>query len=105
MTLKYARNVAMNDVEIGWEEPHAPTWQSGLVVDNVEDLLLDGMRIDNAPESNQPVLRLNEANGVLIRQSSIGSVHVTGSKSRAVRLVETEATVTADSGVAPVMVK
>jgi polygalacturonase len=105
MTLKYARNVAMNDVEIGWEEPHATSWQSGLVVDNVEDLLLDGMRIDNAPESNQPVLRLNEANGVLIRQSSIGSVHVTGSKSRAVRLVETEATVTADSGVAPVMVK
>ena len=69
MTLKYARNVAMNDVEIGWEEPHAATWQSGLMVDQVQDLLLDGMRIDAAPGSNQPVLRLNDADGVLIRQS------------------------------------
>ena len=30
MTLRYARDVAMNDVEIRWEEPHTATWQSGL---------------------------------------------------------------------------
>jgi hypothetical protein len=105
MTLQYARDVAMNDVEIAWEEPHAVTWQTGLRVDRVEDLLLDGMKIDAAPGSDQPVVRLNDADGVWIRQSRIGHVHVTGSKSRNVRLVETEATVTADPGVAPVMVK
>jgi Glycosyl hydrolases family 28 len=105
MTLQYARDVSMNDVEIAWEEPHAATWQSGLVVDQVEDLMLDGTRIDAAPGSDQPVLRLNDVDGVLVRQSRIGSVHVTGSKTRAVRLVETDAKVTADPGVVPVIVK
>jgi polygalacturonase len=105
MTLQYARDVAMNDVEIAWEEPHAATWQAGLLVNQVEDLLLDGVRIDAAPGSDQPVLRLNDADGVLVRQSRIGSVQVTGSKSRAVRLVETDAKVTTDPGVAPVIAK
>jgi len=105
MTLEYAREVAMNDVEIAWEEPHAVTWQTGLMVDQVEDLLLDGTRTDAAPGSDQSVLRLNDADGVLIGRSRVGSVHVTGSKSRAVHLVKTEATVTADPGVAPVIVK
>jgi hypothetical protein len=105
MTLQYARDVAMNDVEIAWEEPHATTWQTGLMVDQVEDLLLDGARIDAAPGSDQPVLRLNDVDGVLVRQSRIGSVHVTGSKSRDVRLVETEAKLTEGPGVAPVIVK
>ena len=39
MTLKYARDVAMKDVEIRWEEPHASTWKSGLLVDHVKGLL------------------------------------------------------------------
>ena len=51
MTLEYARDVAMNDVEIAWEEPHAASWQTGLVVNQVEDLLLDGARIDAVPGS------------------------------------------------------
>src|ERR1700722_2847638 len=29
MTLKYARDVALNDVEIAWEAPHASSWQTG----------------------------------------------------------------------------
>ncbi len=102
MTLKYARNVAMNDVEIAWEEPHAATWQSGLVVDDVEDLTLDGARIDAAPGSSQPVLRLNNANGVLDSAFKHRFRPRHGNKSRDVRLVETEAKVTADPGVPPV---
>ena len=105
MTLKYARDVAMNDVEIAWEEPHAATWQTGLLADQVQDLLVDGTRIDAAPNSNQPVFRLNDADGVVVRQSRIASVDVTGSKSRGVRLVETEAKVTSDRGVASVTTK
>jgi len=101
MTLKYARDVALND----WEKPHASTWQNGLVVDQVADLLLDGARIHVAPGSDQPVLRLNDAAGVLIRGSRIASIHVTGSKSKAVRLVETDAKVTSDPGVAQVIMK
>jgi hypothetical protein len=105
LTLRYARDVAMKDVEIRWEEPHTATWQSGLMADQVQDLLLEDLRIDAAPGSNQPVLRLNDADGVLIRQSQIASVDVTGIRSRAVRLVDTEAKVTAGPGVPPVIVK
>jgi hypothetical protein len=105
MTLKYARNVQMNDVDIAWEEPHAATWQSGLAADQVQNLLLEDMRIDAAPGSDQPVLPLNDADGVVIRQSQIASVNVTGASSRAVRLVETDASVTSGPGVAPVTMK
>lgn len=94
ITLKYARDVALNDVEIAWEQPQASTWQAGLVVDQVEDLQLDDTRIAAAPGSGKPVLQLNDADGVLIRQSRIASINVTGSKSRGVRLVDTEAKLT-----------
>jgi polygalacturonase len=105
MALKYARNVEMKDVDIAWEEPHAATWQSGLTADQVQDLLLEDMRIDAAPGSAQPVLRLNDADGVVIRQSQIASLDVAGRRSRAVRLVDTEAKVTAGPGLPSVLVK
>jgi hypothetical protein len=105
MTLKYARDIAMKDVEIHWEEPYSATWKSGLMVDQVKDLLLSDMRIDAAPGSDQPVLFLNDAEGVTLRQSRVGSVHITGSKSQGVRLVETESKVTTEPGVPPEVVK
>ena len=105
MKLKYARDVAMKDVDVRWEEPHAGSWQSGMVVDQVQNLLLEDLDIDSAPGSGQPVLRLNDADGVIVRQSRIASVHVTGAKSRGVRLVDTEAKATTGDGVAPVIVK
>ena len=104
MTLQYARDVEMNDVEMHWEEPHASTWTSGLVVNNVQDLTLEDMRIDAAPGSSQPALRLNDADGVLVRDSRVPSIGVSG-KSRAVRLVDTEAKLTQGPGVEPVTVK
>jgi hypothetical protein len=95
----------MNDVDIIWEEPHASTWESGLVVDEVDNLSLDSMRIDAAPGSDRPVVRLNNANNVLITRSSIASVQITGRKSGAVRLLETDANVAEEPGLAPVIVK
>jgi polygalacturonase len=105
ITLKYARDVEMKDVAVRWEEPHAATWQSGLVVDQVKDLLLEDMRIDAVPGSDHPVVRLNDADGVTVRQSRVGSVHIAGSKSKAVVLVGSDAKVTSDSGLMPVTLK
>ncbi len=105
MTLRYARDVAMNDVEVAWEEPHADTWKSGFVAEDVEDLRLDGARFDAVPGSSEPVLRLNNASGVKIRRSDIASLHVAGSKSKDIQLFETEAKVTEDEGVPQVKVK
>ena len=96
MTLKYARDLAMNDVEIRWDVPHASTWQSGLVADQIQDLLLEDARIDAAPGSDQPVVRLTDADGVLVRHSRIGSVHVSGAKSRGVRVMDSETKITTD---------
>jgi hypothetical protein len=105
MTLKYARDIAMKDVEIHWEDPYAATWQSGLVADQVKELQLEDMTVDPAPGSSQPVLRLNDAEGVTVRQSRAASVQVTGSKSKAVHIVESESTVTIGPGVPPEAVK
>jgi polygalacturonase len=105
MTLRYARDVAMDDVELAWEKPFASTWLTGFSVDQVEDLTINNSRIDAAPCSRQPVLRLNDAAGVVVRGSRIASIDVTGGKSRGVRLVETEAKLTSGPGVAPVTVK
>jgi len=82
-------------VEIHWEEPHAATWASGFVADQVKDLVLDNATFDAAPGSAKPVLRLNDADGVTLRDSQIASVRVTGGKSQAVRLIDTESNVTA----------
>jgi len=102
MTLRYARDVAMKDVELRWEEPHAATWQSGLIASNVEDLVLEGMRMDAAPGSEHAVLRLADSEGVLIRQSRVPSLHV-GGGGKSVRLVDTDAKATADPGVDPLL--
>jgi hypothetical protein len=103
MTLKYARNVEINDVDIAWEEPHASTWQSAFAIDQVNDLLLDDMALDAVPGSDHPVLQLNDAVGVVVRHSHMATVQVTG-KSRGVHLVETKAKVTTDPDVPPVTV-
>ncbi len=94
MTLKYARDVKMTGVEIHWDEPHAATWQSGFVADQVKGLALNDVSFDSAPGSLQPVMRLNDADGVILRQSDVASLHVTGATSRNVRLLETGSQVT-----------
>ena len=88
MTLKYARDVAMKDVEIHWQELTLATPKLGLMIDQVKDLLLSDMRIDAAPGSDQPAPFLNDAEGVTGEAVTrgIGSRH--GSKSQGVRLVE-----------------
>ncbi|MGB6689254.1 MAG: glycosyl hydrolase family 28 protein [Terracidiphilus sp.] len=99
MTLKYARDVKMDGVEIHWEEPHATTWQSGFVADQVKDLTLNGVTVDAAPGSSQPVMRLNDAEGVTVRDSQVASVQVTGAKSRAIRLIDTDSHLLTSPGV------
>ena len=99
MTLKYARDVEMKDVELHWETPQASSWKSGLMVDLVKDLDLDGVRIDPVPGSDQPVLCVNNSEEVAVRHSRVASVHVTGSKSRGIKLVETKSKLTTGPGV------
>jgi polygalacturonase len=49
MTLRDARNFSMRDVVIRWEKPESATWQTGLRVENVQNLLLDGLDLAAVP--------------------------------------------------------
>ncbi len=46
---KQARNLRLRDVEIVWQGPGSEKWESGLAFDQVQDLVLDGLRTVQAP--------------------------------------------------------
>jgi hypothetical protein len=98
--LRHARNFSLKDVEIRWEKPEATTWKTGLAVDNVQDLVLDGVDIAQAPGSSAPVLSLKNVENVTLRHSRAATLHVAGAQSRKIRLVDTEASVSTDPDVA-----
>ena len=90
VTLRYARNFTLKDVEIRWERPESPTWNTGLQADNVRDVLLDGVDVPTR-------LILQDVDGVTVRQSRAPLIEVTGKRSRNIRLPNTEAEVRLES--------
>lgn len=100
MTLRHARNFTLKDVEVRWERPYAATWRTGLRVENVQNVLMDGVDIAAAPGSNAPVVALKDVDGVTMRHSRTATVQVAGQRSRKIRLVDTEAVVASEPEVA-----
>ncbi len=100
MTLRHARNFTLKDVEVRWEKPYSVTWRTGLRVENVQNVLLDGVDVAAAPGSNAPVLALQDVDGVTLLHSRSATVHIAGQKSRKIRLVDTESVVTSEPEVA-----
>jgi polygalacturonase len=92
MTLRYARNFTMKDVEIRWEKPESPTWKYGLEVDQAADLLLDGV---SAPSP----ATLKNVERVTVRHSRVPAMHISGARSRGIRVSDTEGKVTTGSEV------
>jgi len=88
MTLRYARNFTMRDVEIRWEKPESPTWKAGLQVEDVRDLLLEGV---NAPMR----ISLKNVENVTVRQSRTPVLQVSGAASRGIRVLDSEGTLAA----------
>ena len=93
LTLRDARNFTMKDVEIRWEKPESPTWKAGLQVENVADLLLEGVEIPTR-------MTLKDAGNVTVRNSHVTALQVSGARSRKIRLVDTEGTLAVDADVA-----
>jgi polygalacturonase len=100
ITLRDARNFTMKDVEVRWEKPEAATWQTGLRVENVQNLLLDGLDVATPPGSHGDVIELKDADGVTLRHSRAASIHVAGQRSRKIRLFDTESVISSDPDVA-----
>jgi polygalacturonase len=93
MTLRYARNFTMRDVEIRWEKPESPTWKAGMQVEDVRDLLLEGVDVPM-------LMSLKNAENVTIRQSKTPSLEISGAASRGIRVVDSEGTLAAGPEVA-----
>jgi polygalacturonase len=85
LTLRDARNFSMRDVEIRWEKLESPTWKTGMRIEDVSDLLLEGV---NVPMR----MTLKNVQNATVRQSHVPAVEVSGGKSRGIRLVDSEGT-------------
>ena len=85
MTLRYARNFSMKDVEIRWEKPESPTWKAGMQVEDVRDLLLEGV---NAPMR----MSLKNVENVTVRQSRTPVLVISGAASRGIRVLDSDGT-------------
>jgi polygalacturonase len=94
MTLRDARNFTMKDVEVRWEKPESATWQTGLRVGNVENLLLEGVDIAAAPGSHAEALSFKDADGVTLRNSHAARIHVSGRRTHKIRVLDTESVIT-----------
>jgi hypothetical protein len=97
--LRQARNFSMKDVQIRWDQPHSPTWRSGLAAEGVEDLRLDAVDVEAAPASTAPVIELTSAKNVTLRASRAETIYLAGKETRDVRLFETDSKISADSDV------
>jgi hypothetical protein len=68
MTIENARNFRLNDVKIIWEGPTSSHWESALVVNNVQKLVLDGLSARQAANDTQaPAVVLNGVDGAVVR--------------------------------------
>ncbi len=96
LTLREARNFIMRDVEIGWEKPASAEWQTGLRVENVDGLLLDGVDVAAAPGKNAPAIALKDVENVTVRHSRASALKISGRRTRKIRLHDTDAVVATD---------
>jgi hypothetical protein len=70
LTVENARNIKLKDVQIGFEAPSNDHWESALVVENVDGLLLDGVGARPAPNGTAaPAVVLRDAQNVVVRHS------------------------------------
>jgi hypothetical protein len=83
----------MKDVDIHWEKPESPTWKAGLQIEDVADLLLDGVDVPTR-------MTLNNVDGLTVRHSRAPALHISGARSRKIRFLDTEGIITTDSDVA-----
>jgi len=93
MVLRHARNFSFKDVEIGWEKPESSTWKTGLAVDQVSGLLLDGVDVATR-------LTLNDVEGATVRHARMPAIQVSGARSREIVLAASEGTLTTGPEVA-----
>jgi hypothetical protein len=72
LTIENARGVRLKDVEVVWNQPAAPAFRLAMRVENVEDLLLDGVTAPPAPHTAARAgVEFHHVEGLEIRNSRI----------------------------------
>ena len=70
LTIENARNFKLKDVSIGFETPSNDHWESALVVQDVNGLVLDDVTARQAPNGTQaPAIVLKDVQDVLVKHS------------------------------------
>jgi polygalacturonase len=68
LVFKQARNLRLRDVEVVWEGPGSPKWESGLAFTEVQGLILDGVRAAQAPGAEAaPAILFDHVDTAVIR--------------------------------------
>ena len=92
LDFRRAQNLKLKDVEVIWEKPSLPAWQSALHLEDVRGLELDGFTGRGAwPEGNRPAVVLNQVSEAIIRRARATAgttvfLNVVGARSREIRI-------------------
>lgn len=89
----------MKDAQIRWGQPPADTWRSGLTAEDIEDLQFDTLDVQAAPASTAPVVELANADEAILQSLRAKTIHLAGSRTHEVRLLQTDSAVSADPDV------
>ena len=74
LTVENARNFTLKDFAIGWTTPSQPHLTSALLVENVQDLTLDGVSAGPAPANpSAPAIVLRDVAGALVADSQVNA--------------------------------
>ncbi len=70
LTINHARNVKLQDVEIGFDAPSNDHWESALVVHDVQGLTLDGVTARQAPNGTAaPAVVIRNVQNAVVKNS------------------------------------
>ena len=96
LTLENARNFRMKDLEIRWEGASTDLWQTALLVQDTQDLILDGISARQAQEEGQEaaiVLRNISGARILNCQAQAGTgtfLEIHGEKTAGILLMQND---------------
>ncbi len=93
LSIRRAKNLQLRNVEVVWEEPENPNWQSALRVESVAGLLLEGFAGRPAGDTGSvPAIDLIDVDGAVLRACTARAgtrefVHIAGAASRDLELI------------------
>jgi len=93
LSIRFARNFELRNVEVFWDEPASPRWKSALSVESVDGLRLEGLRVRQAAAAGEePAILFRKIDGALLRgctalDGTFEFLRVVGGGSRDLQLV------------------